>query len=220
MLKDKFFRNHEFLPRRDHQFYSKQSSEYGSFRTFNIHKKFWPKLTKTEISNALAVMKSNKATGTNGINTKLLKILWEGSNHWRKQIFKVLSKCIAHAYHPFQWRHTITIAIRKKGRRGTRAKDYRPIAIINIISKLYEGIVNKRMYYFAKENHILPDSQFGARSGYNSLDGVIRLVHDIKRNRGQGWALISDVQGAYDNVNISKLIVILQEMNFPTQMVP
>ncbi|GMG20761.1 unnamed protein product [Ambrosiozyma monospora] len=218
MLKDKFFRTHNTIPKRDLHFYVDQANDYGSFKAFSIHKKYWPKLTKTEVSNALAIMKPNKATGTDGVNTKLLKILWEGSNHWRKQLFKMLSKCIAHAYHPLQWRHTTTIAIRKKGRSGTRAKDYRPIAIINIISKLYEGIVNKRMYFFAEENHLLPDNQFGARSGYNSLDGVIQLVHDMKRKRGQGSALILDVQGAYDNVNISKLIDILRQMNFPAQM--
>ncbi|GME80003.1 unnamed protein product [Ambrosiozyma monospora] len=107
----------------------------------------------------------------------------------------------------------------KPHRTGLQAKDYRPISLINISSKILEELVLRRMAYFVDQKNILPYNQFGARPGYNAIDPVLQLVHDIKNASGKGSALLMHVQGAYDNVDPKKLVQLMQKLKFPEQMI-
>jgi len=48
-------------------------------------------------------------------------------------------------YYPLYFRTLITIALRKDGKLATKLKGYRPIALLNIIRKVIERIIAKRM---------------------------------------------------------------------------
>ncbi|GME75632.1 unnamed protein product [Ambrosiozyma monospora] len=44
------------------------------------------------------------------------------------------------------------------------------------------------------------------------------MTHDLQMSKGNGSALLIDIRGAYDNVDTSKLVTILQQRNFPPQL--
>ncbi|GMG34359.1 unnamed protein product [Ambrosiozyma monospora] len=55
--------------------------------------------------------------------------------------------------------------------------------------------------------------------GYNSIDIVMQMVHDLKMNHGIGSALMIDIEGAYDNVDPEKLIHVLQDLDLPPEFI-
>ncbi|GMG43099.1 unnamed protein product [Ambrosiozyma monospora] len=128
---------------------------------------------------------------------------------------------MAIAYHPKAWKSTNTIALPKPGKSGEQAGGYRPISLINICSKILEKVVYNRMNYYVEKKHILPDNQYAGRSGSSTVDLLLKMVHDIKISNGNASAsaLMIDIKGAYDNVNVEKLVAIMRDLRFPKAMI-
>ncbi|GME72989.1 unnamed protein product [Ambrosiozyma monospora] len=75
------------------------------------------------------------------------------------------------------------------------------------------------MNHFVSTNHILPDSQYGGRAGASAVDPILMMVHDVKKAKGKGTALIADIKGAYDGVNTEKLLEVMKGLKLPEAMI-
>jgi hypothetical protein len=60
------------------------------------------------------------------------------------------------------------------------AKAYRPISLLECITKLLEKIVAKRVNTDIISADLLPMSQFGSQPQHNGIDAVATLVHKIQ----------------------------------------
>ena len=77
----------------------------------------------------------------------------------------------------------------------------------------------KRIGQVAEENHLLPDTQMGARAGRSieiALELLTRQIHTIWSSKRHVAILLSmDILGAFDIVNPTRLLDILRKKRLP-----
>ncbi|XP_032458024.1 uncharacterized protein LOC107981174 [Nasonia vitripennis] len=100
-------------------------------------------------------------------------------------------------------------------------KGFRPIALANCLLKILERVINDRMQWFTENKNILPNSFYGFRRNRSCHDCLSILDLDIRisklRNLKLG-VLSLDLEGAYDMVNLERLLAILMEIKIPSKL--
>lgn len=115
-------------------------------------------------------------------------------------------------YCPSHFRESATVVPRKRGKDNyTVPKAYRPIALLNTLSKVMDAIVARRLSYLVETQHVLPDTHMGGRkmrSTEHALHTVTSRIYPAW-NKGKGQVaslLLLDVSGAFDNVSHARLL--------------
>jgi hypothetical protein len=67
---------------------------------------------------------------------------------------------------PRRWRGAKIVVLRKPGKPDYSIPGaYRPISLLNILGKLLEAVMARRLLYLAEKHGLLPDTQFRGRPG-------------------------------------------------------
>ena len=86
---------------------------------------------------------------------------------------------------------------------------------MSTIRKVIETLIAKRLGKAAEENHLLLDTQMGARAGRSTktaLELLTRQIHTIWGSKRHVATLLSvDISGAFDTVNPTQLLDILRK---------
>ena len=147
-----------------------------------------------------------KAPGESKIGHQIIKQLPDNIIEYIANIFNA---SLAAGYFPKKFKSAILKLIPKEGKDATIPVNYRPIALLDNIGKLFEKIINSRLRQFLEGNNLYNSQQYGFRQG-KSTTHVTNLIHEcIKQNHAQGFktAILSkDVQKAFDTVWHSGLI--------------
>ena len=82
--------------------------------------------------------------------------------------------------------------------------NYRPVCLLNSVSKILEKVVNIRLLNHLNNNNILNNNQFAYRKGRNTEGVAMKLCNDILRGFDEnklGIAVFLDLSRAFDCVN-------------------
>ena len=104
---------------------------------------------------------------------------------------------------PLSWKVANVVPIHKKKSKSA-LKNYRPVSLLSILSKVMESIVNKSLVNFLETHTVLSRHQFGFRRGLGSSDLLTLLHHQWCRTAGEGGVvriLAADIAGAFDKVS-------------------
>jgi hypothetical protein len=172
-------------------------------------------VTENEIEEALKPTSNKSAPGRSGHGYKLVKWAWEASPTWFVILF---NSCLLAGYHPKVWR-TATIAVVPKPGKSDYSlpKSYRPVALLECLSKLLEKVVAKRILHDIGLLNLVPTNQFGARPHSSAIHAGIALTHDIAVTHAQGGCCASiqfDIQGFFDNINHDRLVHTFRRLGF------
>ena len=175
-------------------------------------------ITIEEIKKCIKNMKK-KAPGESKIGYQIIKQLPDNIIEYIANIFNA---SLASGYFPKKFKSAILKLIPKEGKDATIPVNYRPIALLDNIGKIFEKIINSRLRQYLEENNLYNSQQYGFRQG-KSTTHVTNLIHEcIKQNNAQGFktAILSkDVQKAFDTVWHSGLIwKIHHKFNLPMPM--
>ena len=108
------------------------------------------------------------------------------------------------------------VMIHKKGDKSL-PENYRGIALVNTLTKLFTSLICNRLTEWAQSNSKLPETQAGFRKGRGCLDQIFSLMCIVQiklRNRsvkdsvnkyGKLYALFVDLRRAFDSINHTKL---------------
>ncbi|KAB5587839.1 RNA-directed DNA polymerase from transposon BS [Ceratobasidium theobromae] len=94
-------------------------------------------------------------------------------------------------------------------------KSYRPIALLETLSKLLEKIVAKRITAMAGRLNLIPPDQFGGKEKSSCLDAGLAFVHDVQAAHSQkrfASAALLDISGYYNNIDHDILVHITEKM--------
>ena len=113
-------------------------------------------------------------------------------------------------YWPAYWKEAKVIVIRKLGKKDYYdPKSYRPISLLNTLSKNMEFILARRISAIAELHHLLPITYCGGRKSSSTEHAIHLLLEQIHA----GWKnnkvlslLLLNVSGAFDNVNHQRLL--------------
>ena len=169
-------------------------------------------ITEEEIERQITRLPNNKAAGSDGLRAELLKqhpALWS----------KILLPIFEHQLHqlgqlPQSFRESIVILLHKKGCALT-PKNYRPIALLNVIAKVLSGIHNNRLRRVIKK--IIPPEQTGFVPQRSISENLLLLQDSIyyaKRHHPSSIVVSLDFEKAYDRVQWKAMNAVIQKLNF------
>ena len=180
----------------------------------------WHPLTDEEIASCLKDTANTSAPGNSGIAWWMLKDAWPKVDKYLTWIF---NGCLQHGTHPDLWKIAMVVVIPKPNRTDHfAAKNYRPISLLECISKLLEKAVSKHLMYAIDHHHLIPTTQFGMRAFSSTLDTGLALLHDAQTALCKGekcTILLVDIKGFFDNVKWDWLHMVMENMGFPQELV-
>jgi len=104
---------------------------------------------------------------------------------------------------PNKWKSGIIISIIKPGKIKHSVDSYRPITLLNTMTKIMEKILNNRLIWFLEKNKILNKEQSGFRQSRSTIDNlhIIKSQIDQAFENKQTLGMVSlDISKAYDSV--------------------
>ena len=148
----------------------------------------------------LSKLDTNKSTGIDGISATHLK---SAKNEIAPYITKLINMSFQSGVFPDEWKSSKICPLFKKGETSFIC-NYRPIAILPVVSKLIEKVAHKQLYTFLSMHNILCNSQFGFRAGHSTSAALGALTDDWLRFIDIGQiigAIYVDLKRAFDTVD-------------------
>lgn len=177
-------------------------------------------LTKpTEIRCSIKRLKNKKAPGPDQIPNVLLKKLPLKAIVFITYIFNA---CLHLSYFPDNWKEAVVTAIPKPEKDLSIPVSYRPISLLNSLSKIFEKIMLNRIDKHIEALNIVPNIQFGFREFHSTTQQAFRIARHIKigfSNKMSTGMVLFDGEKAFDTIWHDGLIHKLMKFNFPIYLV-
>lgn len=151
-----------------------------------------------EIVEAIKELKKGKAAGKDGIYPEFLHHLGPKAIVW---VANVLFQIFCSGKPPKTWKESIVVAVLKPGKPADSPKSYRPISLLNVMSKLMDRVILKRISPIIEK--AIPSYQAGFRRSRDCCEQVAALTSHIEKcfnERQKAGAAFIDLITAYDTV--------------------
>ena len=137
---------------------------FPSRTNLKLHKiSITPKMVNKVITN----LDSSKASGPDCIPVVVLKNCEPELSYILAKLF---NKCLRESCFPDCWKVSSVVPVfRNVGERST-AKNYRPVSLLSVVSKVFEKLVNNRIVDHLEECGLFSDFQYGFRSSRSTAD--------------------------------------------------
>ncbi len=162
--------------------------------------------SSSEIVKLTLKIKSKPSSGHDGISNILLKsIIKEIST----PLSHVFNKSLETGVFPDSMKLSEVVPIYKGKGEKFLMTNYRPVALLPVLSKILEKIVHKRLYSFLSQNALLYESQFGFRNSHSTTDAILEFVGKIVKGFERGdytLALFLDLSKAFDTLKHETIV--------------
>lgn len=175
--------------------------------------------TPREISRLIRGLKSKKSPGDDGINNVLLKRLPKKAIILTMHIFRA---CFKLSYFPDVWKCAKVIPIPKPKKDRALACNYRPISLLNSLSKVLEKVILSRLKVHISTNRVIMDEQFGFRANHSTNHQLVRVckyVKDSLLKKHSTGMITFDIEKAFDSVWHKGLVHKMFLMKFPLYLI-
>ena len=98
-----------------------------------------------------------------------------------------------------------------------KIKDYRPISVLPVLSKVFERVILAQLCKFIEDKALYHQTQSGFRKGHSTSTLLVKLRDDIKKAMAKSEVTLSiliDYSKAFDTIDHSSLLLKLRDMNF------
>ena len=126
-----------------------------------------------EVRKELSLLNPSKTSGPDNIPARLLK---EGASEIAPSLTKILKLSLHLAKVPSVWKDANVIPLYKRGDKSA-AKNYRPISLTSVVSKVMERIVRQHLYDHLSTNCLVSNVQHGFRPGRSCESQLLDAVH-------------------------------------------
>ena len=163
-------------------------------------------LTTKDVFDRLSKLNVRKAPGDDGVNHQILRSCAHVLAELMCHIFNLSLKT---GVFPGQWKTAWIQPIYKNKGERSDPQNYRPIALLPSVSKVFEHFVHKQLPAYSLEAGIIPDEQFGflpRPSTVLQLLSVLEEVHHALDEGGRIRACFLDISKAFDRVDHGLLL--------------
>ena len=141
-----------------------------------------------------------KPTGSDMIPGRVLK---ECCRELSEPVARLFANSFRQGCQPDSWKIAYIIPVFKKKSKSS-VRNYCPISLLPILSKVIEIVINRAVTNFLEKNSILSNNQYGFRRGMSTQDILTLLSHRWHTTSARGGStrvIAVDVAGAFDKVS-------------------
>jgi len=164
-------------------------------------------ITIHELNFAIDKMPSGKAPGKDEITTEIIQ---HTGPHTRKFILHLFNESLRQGKLPTEWKHQLTFPVLKnQSIKHPKPSDFRPIALLSVIYKLMERILEKRLRKHAETHNWIPENQFGFRSQHSPEDALHYIRNTIEKHiqqKNTATMVTLDLAKAFDTVSRTAVV--------------
>ena len=169
------------------------------FSERNCTFKFKP-VRPEEVMKLLCSLKNTKSSGVDYINTMTIKLI---AKEILPAITHIINLSLTQGSFPSCWKYAKVIPLLKKGD-PLSPKNYRPVALLPILSKILEKAVFNQIVEYLDREHLLHPNHHGSRAGHNTATALIQMhdhwTQEVDAGQMVGVMMI-DLSAAFDMVD-------------------
>ncbi|KAL3613152.1 hypothetical protein CASFOL_042999 [Castilleja foliolosa] len=167
---------------------------------FNPQSFFITPVTVAEVLKELRTLKNTSAVGHDEISTRILKV----TSKWiALPLSHIINLSLESGTFPLDLKLSIIKPLYKKGEKE-KLDNYRPIALIPVLAKLFERVIFVRLISFSDKYNILVNEQNGFRRERSTELAIYQLmlpIHESIDKRTDICTIFTDMSKAFDCVN-------------------
>ena len=170
----------------------------------NLNFKF-NEILNNDVYKALSNLATNKASGLDGLSPRLIRA---AASCISQHITFIFNLSLSLGEVPAEWKLGKVIHIHKGGARDN-CNNYRPISILPTLMKVFERIINDRLYSYLHTNNLLSSQQSGFRPLHSTSTTLLQVSDYILHNTDNGMltgAVFLDLKKAFDTVHHPTLL--------------
>ena len=152
-----------------------------------------------EVEEILRTLKTDKASGPDGLSNRILKEL---SHELSSPLCSLFNKSLSLGKFPSPYKDANVTPVHKKGDQSL-VSNYRPISLLNSVAKLFEKLVFKYLYNHLQDNNMLSSLQSGFIPGDSTVNQLAYLYHIFTEALDAGKevrTVFCDISKAFDRV--------------------
>ena len=157
------------------------------------------------ISGIISSLKNTKSCGIDNIDSYVLKL---AKFELVPAVTHIVNLCLSKGRFPQQWKFSKVVPLHKKENQ-TLPENYRPVALLCVLSKVLEKAVFQQVINYMEINMIIHPSHHGFRSLHSTCTALLEM-HDkwlCAIGRGEAVAtVLVDLSAAFDVVDHSVLL--------------
>ena len=170
-------------------------------------------VSSNDVLKVMKALKNSKATGTDNIDTYVIKLV---AQDLVSPLTHIINLSITKSVFPALWKHAKVVPLLKKGDPLT-AKNYRPVALLPIFSKILERVVFNQLVNYLDTNNLIHPNHHGSRSGHSTATALIQMygtwVEEVDNDNMVGVMMV-DLSAAFDMVDHDLLLQKLEHLGW------
>jgi retron-type reverse transcriptase len=161
---------------------------------------FLQPVSENEIKNITKAFSSEKAAGYDNISMSIVKLT---INYISRPLTHIVNLSLSQGFVPDEMKIAQVIPLYKAEDKSF-VKNYRPISILPVFSKILEKVFYNRILNYLNKNEILYANQYGFRKGHLTASALLDLYDKISEaidKREVAVGVFLDLSKAFDTVN-------------------
>ena len=157
------------------------------------------KTSAEEVRVLLRDLDEKKAVGPDSISPHLLR---QCAEELAPPLATIFNNSFRSSMWPTMWKVSSVVPIHKKNSKS-EVKNYRPVSLLPVLSKVLETIVVSRLTRHLEKHHVMSTRQYGFRQGRSAGDLHLQLSTEWSAalDEGKAAAVVAlDIEGAFDKV--------------------
>ena len=131
--------------------------------------------SEDKIESLINSLNINKAHGWDNVSARMFKIC---GRSLAKPLYTIFNLSLTSGIFPSQWKKGNIVPVYKKGDKSI-AKNYRPVSLLPVFSKLFEKCIYDALYNYFATNDLFTSCQSGFREGDSGVSQLLSITHDI-----------------------------------------
>jgi len=189
----------------------------NKLRTIPVNTAIAAPITLDELKTALKKAKNRKAPGPNGIIIEQYKLLDDENLTF---ILEIINNYVDDPNYDIPAWHDVSLKLLPKKGDLSLPKNYRPISLLDVLSKILSSIMVSRMNDHLEKNGLQEQAGFMKGRGCSDATATLKMtLQNLRAANQDSFVLFVDIVKAFDSVNRDMLWKILEKYGIPEKII-